>query len=121
MGKCRTYIGTYNNPTEDPAEWIEALHNKSEAQYTVGQLEKGAEGTVHIQFALYFKTQRHFTAVKKLAPKCHFEEVKKDNGVDAYCMKEDTRLDGPWEHGIKPAKQSAVSKVDYDQVIECCK
>lgn len=36
MGKCRTYIGTYNNPEEDPSEWLEALHNKSEAQYTVG-------------------------------------------------------------------------------------
>ena len=29
-------------------------------------------------------------------------------------MKEDTRVDGPWEFGIKPAKQAAVSKVDYN-------
>lgn len=36
MGRSRTFLGTYNNPAEDPAEWIEALHNKSEAQYTVG-------------------------------------------------------------------------------------
>jgi len=26
-----------------------------------------------------------------------------NNGADAYCNKEDTRIDGPWTFGVKPA------------------
>jgi len=39
-----------------------------------------------------------------------------DNGAAAYCMKEDTRLEGPWEFGIKPVKRN--SKEDWEQVWE---
>lgn len=28
----------------------------------------------------------------------------KDNGVAAYCMKTDTRVEGPIEHGVKPVQ-----------------
>ena len=30
--------------------------------------------------------------------------MKVNNGADDYCNKEDTRLEGPWTHGIKPAR-----------------
>jgi len=30
--------------------------------------------------------------------------VGKDNGVAAYCMKTDTRVEGPIEHGVKPVQ-----------------
>ena len=52
--------------------------------------------------------------LKKHCPKSHFEMVKKDNGVGAYCMKEQGRLDGPWEYGTKPVKRN--SKNDWDEV-----
>lgn len=39
-----------------------------------------------------------------------------NNGADTYCMKEDTRLDGPWEYGIKPVKRN--SKADWEAVYE---
>lgn len=29
-----------------------------------------------------------------------------NNGADAYCMKEETRVDGPWTFGILPAKRN---------------
>lgn len=45
--------------------------------------------------------------LKKYCSKSHFEMVKKDNGVQAYCMKEDTRLEGPWEFGVKPVKRNS--------------
>jgi len=32
--------------------------------------------------------------------------VKRDNGASDYCLKEDTRLEGPWEFGIKPARKN---------------
>lgn len=54
------------------------------------------------------------TALKKIDPIAHFEMVKKDNGASAYCMKEETRVDGPWEHGTKPMNRA--SKTDWEKV-----
>jgi len=72
-----------------------------------GQLEKGKEGTVHIQFFLNFaKPGKTLTALKKVDKHAHFEIVKRDNGASDYCLKEETRLEGPWEFGIKPARKN---------------
>jgi len=56
------------------------------------------------------------SALTKLSPKSHFERVKINNGADDYCMKEDTRVEGPWEFGKKPVKRN--SKADWDRVFE---
>lgn len=32
--------------------------------------------------------------------------VKVNNGADEYCNKEETRVDGPWTFGIKPARKN---------------
>lgn len=37
--------------------------------------------------------------------------VKKNNGADTYCNKEDTRLEGPFTHGIRPARRDAKGEV----------
>lgn len=50
----------------------------------------------------------------KVCPKAHFERVKVNNGADDYCLKEDTRVEGPWEFGTKPVKRN--SKVDWQRV-----
>ncbi len=52
--------------------------------------------------------------MKKLAPRAHWEPVKVDNGADRYCMKEDTRVDGPWEFGSKPVRRNAAT--DWEEV-----
>lgn len=54
--KGRYWIGTLNNPKDAPEETLERLHNLSKAVYTVGQLEKGTEGTVHLQFTVTLST-----------------------------------------------------------------
>lgn len=54
------------------------------------------------------------TALKKLCGKSHFEPVEKDNGIDAYCMKVETRLEGPWEFGVRPVVRN--SKTDWARV-----
>lgn len=56
---------------------------------------------------------------KKLDNKLHIDIVKKNNGADAYCMKEDTRIEGPFEFGIKPVKRN--DKNDWDRVYEDAK
>ena len=37
-----------------------------------------------------------------------------NNGADTYCMKEDTRLEGPFEFGTKPVKRNC--KRDWNEV-----
>lgn len=37
-----------------------------------------------------------------------------DNGAAEYCNKEETRLEGPWDFGIKPVKRN--SKTDWEEV-----
>lgn len=50
-------------------------------------------------------------AMKKHDPSAHFEVVRRDNGASAYCMKEETRVDGPWEFGKRPLNPA--SKTDW--------
>ncbi len=90
----KNWLITHNNPTmllEDYLQSWEPLCN-----YVVGQLEKGKEEeTPHIQAYIALKKNSRLTGLKKRDPKAHFEMVKRDNGAAAYCMKEDTRVEGP--------------------------
>lgn len=40
--------------------------------------------------------------MKKICKFSHFIGISKDNGADAYCMKDEGRLEGPFEFGEKP-------------------
>ncbi len=50
--------------------------------------------------------KKSITALKKYCPKSHFEIVKFNNGADEYCNKEETRVEGPWTFGIRPARKN---------------
>lgn len=106
--KMVNWLGTHNNPDVEMVEaYLEKWFTGTGATYVNGQLEKGEEGTPHIQFFLnYPKPGKRLTALKAYDPKAHFEPVKFDNGASDYCLKEATRLDGPWEFGIKPARRN---------------
>lgn len=108
--RSRIWLCTLNNPLES----LKDLYDLFKPQYMCGQLEKGESGTLHFQFYLHFKQSVWFTTLKKLHSKVHFCNVKKDNGADTYCMKEDSRVDGPYEFGEKPIKRN--SKTDWDSV-----
>jgi len=109
MKKSTNWLVTHNNPKVDPKEYLEAWLPL--CKYVNGQLEKGEEGTVHIQAYISLKQQSRLAHLKKKDPHAHFEPVKFDNGASAYCLKEDTRVDGPWEFGKKPLNPA--SKVDW--------
>ena len=112
---CTNYIGTLNNPTEVPHEFLERVFNSLKAKYVCGQLERGAEGTPHIQFFVNGKKPGwRLAALKKVAPTAHWEQVRVNNGADDYCLKSDTRVEGPWEFGSKPVKRN--SSKDWQRV-----
>jgi len=52
--------------------------------------------------------------LKKVCGRSHFTPVHRDNGASGYCLKEDTRVDGPWEYGVKPVRRN--NKDDWDAV-----
>ncbi len=100
------YIGTLNNPDLTTCEaYLKAWH-ASGCVYVTGQVEKGKEnGTVHLQYFLQYKKPGvRLTALKKHCAKSHFEPIKINNGADDYCNKEDTRVEGPWTFGVRPAR-----------------
>lgn len=58
------------------------------------------------------KRNSRLSALKKIDAHAHFTIVKKDYGASAYCLKEETRLQGPIEWGTRPMDPS--KKLDWD-------
>nr|WPR18787.1 MAG: hypothetical protein [Skomarfal virus 56] len=87
----RAVCFTLNNPTEliDFPDFV---------RYAVYQKEKVT--TAHYQGYIELKDKKSLAALKKWLPTAHFEPRRgtRDQARD-YCMKEDSRLEGPWEHG----------------------
>ena len=100
--KMRAYIFVLNNP-----ECIE-LPDYEKARYIVWQLEEGDSGTRHLQGYVELKAPQRLSAMKKWLPTAHFE-VRKGTPEQArnYCMKEVTRVEGPWERGDFTKNQGA--------------
>lgn len=109
--KARIWLCTYNNPKVEPEEYLRCWHTIAGARYVCGQVEKGEAGTPHIQYYLNYSNPVRLPSLKKHCKVSHFEPVKRDNGASPYCMKEQTRVEGPWEFGVKPVKLD--SKTDW--------
>ncbi len=89
----KNWIFTLNNP--DPIEWPDSV------KYAVWQLERGEEGTLHYQGYIQLHKRSRLSALKKILPRAHWEPRRGSHqqAVD-YCTKEETREQGPYEHGI---------------------
>lgn len=97
--KARAYVLTVNNP--DSTDLPEGKNER----YAIWQLEKGEAGTPHLQAYVMFANQVSFRTVKKLYPRAHIEAAKgSPQQCIAYCSKEETRVDGPWERGDRPCQ-----------------
>lgn len=83
---------TLNNPTkEEIALWGNISKSAHFVKSASGQLEKGANGTEHIQGMLRTDSVR-FSAVKKLLPRAHIEKAKNALALAQYVAKEDSRV-----------------------------
>lgn len=113
---CRNYLCTKHLESGDEwKDYLKDLFEKTKAEYMVGQLEKGGEtGALHIQFFVNFKQPQKIGRITKFDKTIHAEKVKVNNGADTYCMKEETRVDGPIELGVRPVKVN--NKTDWEQV-----
>lgn len=89
--KASCWSVTINNPTQEDLEaWKNAkmLHFVKEAS---GQLERGENGTPHIQGLLRTEYVR-FSQVKKAFPRAHIEKAKNIFALTQYVEKEETRI-----------------------------
>lgn len=98
--------------------YLEEFFTHLKARYVVGQLERGEQtGNLHVQFFANFRKAR-ISALKNFDKELHIELIKINNGADLYCMKNETRVDGPWEFGDRPINrklgQKPSKKIDWE-------
>jgi hypothetical protein len=96
MASTAYWVGTLNNP-EDHEFKPEQLPF---CTYAIWQIEKGEEGTKHIQFYVELSRRQRLTYWKKNLRRAHVEPRKgKQSEAISYCSKVQTRMDGPWIYG----------------------
>lgn len=101
--KARRWVFTINNPvTPYPRGLARGM------RYLVFQLEKGKEGTPHLQGYCEFERQQRLSGVvgcfegdyKEPQPRGHWEVARGSvEQCKRYCTKLESRVDGPWEFG----------------------
>lgn len=82
---------TINNPTQSDLEEIRSLPNNKWFKGFENQMEKGKDGTEHIQGHLRTESIR-FSAIKKALTRAHIEPAKNAIALANYVKKEDTRI-----------------------------
>lgn len=86
--------------------WDQAIieaYDSGDIKYINGQLELSESGREHLQCYVEFFKQKWINGIKELFEDetLHVEPVHIDRGASTYCLKEETRLEGPIELGIK--------------------
>ena len=112
---CRYWVGTQNN-VELPPQF-----DPNKMQYLVYQLERGEQTHhLHYQFYVQFLRAQRFNFVQNCFPGAHLEQQKGTNDeARDYSMKEDTRVEGPWEFGeFKPEGGNQGKRTDLEEVIQ---
>lgn len=102
----RSYVFTLNNPaTTELPELVNA-------RYISWQLEEGETGTRHLQGYVELVKPMRLAGMKKWLPTAHFEARRgtRDQARD-YTMKDDTRVEGPFERGQFTTAQGARSDI----------
>lgn len=116
--RSRNWCFTLNNPENDdiPRTW-------PSVKYVVWQKEKGEAGTSHLQGYVIWASARTLSAVKDTNGQAHWGiREKPHEAARRYCMKEDTRVSGPWELGAPDEEKMGQGKrndlMDIKKVID---
>lgn len=97
MSQARRWCFTLNNPSEADKT---TLNLGPLMRGGVYQLERGANGTEHLQGYVEFSRGLRLASVRSILPTAHWEQAKGTaDQCKEYCTKDDTRIDGPWHVG----------------------
>ena len=97
--RTKDWVFTMNNP--EPQQ-MESLHSpESKVRYLVYQLEVAETGTEHLQGYVEFVEGMTWPEVKEILGDATFFKRRRGSRESArsYCMKEESRIRGPWEIG----------------------
>lgn len=106
----RHYVFTINNP--ENAEFLSAFE-QHHGSYAVFQLERGANGTLHVQgYSEFDSPVRTAQACAALGGRAWVERRRgtQDEAI-AYATKPDSRVLGPWSVGVPAVGQGARSDI----------
>lgn len=103
MARPRSICFTLNNPSAREIEHVKQFLSTS--KYGVCQLERGSSGTEHLQGYCSRGGSTSFSTWKaSIGHRAHIEAARGSAEENkAYCTKEDTRVEGPWEYGSVPS------------------
>lgn len=109
MSKTRNWCFTLNNPESTQPDWPVCV------KAAWWQLEKGENGTPHLQGYLELNAPVSLSSMVKMEclKGAHFEPRRgpRRKAID-YCKKEESRVDGPWEYGDTEVTQGQRSDID---------
>jgi len=98
-GRYRAWCFRWSNP--DWALTPEEVSQWPDIRAGTWQLEIGEEGTVHYQGYFEFTRAVYMGTLKTILHAAHWERRKgTQQEARDYCMKEDTRLEGPFNFGV---------------------
>lgn len=118
-GKTARWCFTINNPGTYTPRW-----DITSMAYMVWQLERGINGTPHIQGYVRFKNAKNLQGAKN-ALNCTEAHMEAAQGTEEqcrnYCTKAETRIGNPVEHGTyDPTKGVKGKRTDLDSVAALC-
>lgn len=124
----RYWVFTENDDERIRTFWLTRLRDRSErfpetVRYLVGQLERGdRSGREHIQGYVELRRGQRLSWLKKnLSNRAHWEPRKGTREeARAYCTKEDTRVEGPWEYGESSESEQG-KRNDLEEIQKRCR
>ncbi len=110
----RRYVFTINNPEESEKAWLLDQPFK----FIVFQQERGENGTIHFQGWVVFTTPVRVPGARTLLGGRAHVERQRGSDLEAYnySTKNNTRINGPWETGIRPTGQGSRSDLSSIQI-----
>jgi len=118
--RAHHWFFTENNPVGALDGLFESLRDNGTIEYCAWQLEIGEEGTEHYQGYVQFRKQTYFSTVAKILPRANWQLCIDPSAARAYCLKNDSRIEGPYELGtwVAPATKMSVWKTIRDEIVE---
>lgn len=85
MARSDRWVFTINNPDNFRPQFIDATMD-----YLVWEIERGEQGTEHVQGYVRFKTRKHLEAAQRLiSPRAHMELARgNEQQCRDYCLKD---------------------------------
>lgn len=98
--KARNWCFTINNPQEKWKNELISMTEHKDFRYVICQLERGDEGTRHIQGYIQFNGQLRGSTIKKIHAKAHWEIAAGSlEQNEIYCSKDETSLNERFQLG----------------------